>query len=77
MGLNANSASRAGTAGRFHHCVYMTGSRMEQSARLRTIAAGFRAAAAQTEWPAYRSRMLELAVDLEREAAQLDLRAAS
>jgi len=50
---------------------------MEQSARLRTIAAGFRAAAAQTEWPAYRSRMLELAVDLEREAAQLDLRAAS
>ena len=55
----------------------MSVSRQGQAARLRTIAAGFRAAAAQTEWTAYRDRMLEMAVDLEREAARLELRIAS
>ena len=68
---------RGGTARLFHHWVYMSVSRQGQAARLRTIAAGFRAAAAQTEWTAYRDRMLEMAVDLEREAARLELRAAS
>jgi hypothetical protein len=66
-----------GTARLFRHCLYMSGSRAEQAARLRTIAAGFRASAAQTEWPAYRDRMLEMAADLEREAARLELRIAS
>jgi len=51
-------------------------SRAEQAVKLRTIAAGFRASAAQTDWPAYRDRMLEMAVDLEREAIRLDMRAA-
>jgi len=61
----------------FHHWVYMMVSRQEQAAKLRTIAAGFRASAAQTDWPAYRDRMLEMAADLEREATRLDIRAAS
>jgi hypothetical protein len=39
---------------------------------LHTIAAQFRGFAAQTEWPAYRTRMLEMAMDLELEAAKLD-----
>jgi hypothetical protein len=61
----------------FHHLLYMMVSRQEQAAKLRTIAAGFRASAGQTEWPAYRDRMLEMAVDLEREAARMEIRAAS
>jgi hypothetical protein len=63
--------------GLFHHLLGMTGSREEQAARLRIVASGFRESAAQTAWPAYRNRMLEMAVDLEREADQLELRAAS
>jgi hypothetical protein len=55
----------------------MMSSRQEQAAKLRTIAAGFRASAAQTDWPAYRDRMLAIAADLEREAVRLDMRAAS
>ncbi len=36
------------------------------------IAAEFRGFAAQTEWPAYRTRMLEMAMELDLEAAKLD-----
>jgi hypothetical protein len=50
----------------------MAPSNLERAARMRNIAAAFRAHAAQTEWPAYRTRMLEMADDLEREAAKLD-----
>ena len=55
----------------------MKGSQRERAAQLRSIAAGFRAAAGLTEWPTYRQRMMEMAEDLEQEAAQLELRAAS
>ena len=50
----------------------MTPSKLEQVAWLHIIAAQFRGFAAQTEWPAYRTRMLETAADLDREAAKLD-----
>lgn len=47
-------------------------SKLQQAARLHAIATSFRAYAAQTEWPAYRERMLEMAADLDLEAAKLD-----
>ncbi len=50
----------------------MDPSKLEQVAWLHIIAAQFRGFAAQTEWPAYRARMLEMAVDLDLEAAKLD-----
>ena len=50
----------------------MDDSNLERAARLRTIAAEFRTYAAQTDWPAYRARMLDMAVDLDLEAAKLD-----
>jgi hypothetical protein len=50
----------------------MAPTRLERAARLRTIAAKFRANAAQTEWPMYRTRMLDMAWELELEAARLD-----
>ncbi len=40
--------------------------------RLRILAAQFRAAAAQTEWPFYRARMSQTASELDLEAAKLD-----
>jgi len=74
---DANSCALRERCALFHHWVYMMVSRQEQAARLRTTAAGFRASAAQTDWPAYRDRMLAIAADLEREAGRLDLRVAS
>lgn len=50
----------------------MAESKFERAVRLRAIAAEFRANSAQTEWPAYRERMLEMANDLDLEAAKLD-----
>jgi hypothetical protein len=50
----------------------MAESKLEKAVRLRNIAAAFRAHVAQTEWPAYRDRMLDMASDLELEAANLD-----
>lgn len=50
----------------------MAHTKLERASRLRIIAAAFRANAAQTEWPAYRDRMLDMAGDLELEAAKLD-----
>jgi hypothetical protein len=50
----------------------MTLSRLEQAARMHIIAAEFRHYAAQTSLPTYRSRMLEMAADLDLEAAKLD-----
>ncbi len=50
----------------------MIESKLERAARMRIIAAQLRAAAAQTEWPGYRTRMLEIATDLDLEAAKLD-----
>jgi len=55
----------------------MTSFREEQAERLRSIAAEFRTSAAQTRLPDYRNRMLEMAVDLEQEAARLEMRAVS
>ena len=46
--------------------------KLERAARLHIIAAEFRAFAAQTDLPAYRARMLEMAADLDLEAAKLD-----
>jgi hypothetical protein len=50
----------------------MAQTNVERAARLRAIAASFRANAAQTEWPAYRTRMLDMASELEREAVRID-----
>jgi hypothetical protein len=50
----------------------MAHTKLERAARLRAIAAEFRAHAAHTDWPQYRDRMLEMAADLELEAAKLD-----
>ena len=50
----------------------MIPSKLQRAARLHAIAAEFRANAAQTEWPAYRDRMLEMAAELDQEAAKLD-----
>jgi hypothetical protein len=50
----------------------MDPSKLERAARLHRLAAQFRGFAAQTEWPTYRARMLQLADDLDLEAARLD-----
>jgi hypothetical protein len=47
-------------------------SKLEQAARMHAIAAEFRGFAAQTHWPAFRTRMLEIAAELDLEAAKLD-----
>jgi hypothetical protein len=46
--------------------------KVESAARLRTIAAQFRAHAAETDWPLYHVRMLQTAKELELEASKLD-----
>jgi hypothetical protein len=45
---------------------------LARAAHLHQLATQFRGFAAQTEWQGYRARMLELAVELDREAAKLD-----
>jgi hypothetical protein len=50
----------------------MAQNNLERAARMRAIAAEFRAYAAETEWPLYRIRMSETADALERDAAKLD-----
>jgi len=45
---------------------------LQRAARMHTLAAQFRGFAAQTEWPLYRARLLEMAVELDHEAARLD-----
>ena len=50
----------------------MVPSRLERAARMHAIAAEFRGYAAQTEWPVFRTRMLETAAELDLEAAKLD-----
>jgi hypothetical protein len=50
----------------------MAPSKLEQAAQLHVLAAQFRGFAAQTEWPAYRTKMLEMAAELDLEAGKLD-----
>jgi len=50
----------------------MDGSKEEQVRKLRAVAAEFREFAAQTRWPSYRTRMLDMAVEMDREAARLE-----
>jgi hypothetical protein len=45
---------------------------LARAAHLHQLATQFRGYAAQTEWRGYRARMLEMAVELDREAAKLD-----
>jgi len=77
MNLQRDILGANGTVGLFRHWLHMTSFREEQAERLRSIAAEFRTSAAQTRLPDYRNRMLEMAVDLEQEAARLEMRAVS
>jgi hypothetical protein len=50
----------------------MANSESERAARLRALATQFRDFAANTQWPAYRVRMLEIAAETEHEAARIE-----
>ena len=71
MSFRACTCSQERFAG-FNHWLSMDPSKLQRAARMRMIAAEFRDFAAQTEWPAYRTKMLEMAAELDLEAAKLE-----